>query len=108
MVLTLHIGEKTQDIEIPQSVLSDGEDFFQRMDSDMDRGWQMSREWVDNPSVEQRCKIAADRLYTAINRENDNLVMLMAGYILSRTPTATTVRIATDGDMTENEIITSV
>jgi len=105
MILTLHIDEKTQNIEIPQNILKDAEDFFKRMDSDMDRGWQMSREWVANPTVEQRCKIAADRIYTAINVENDNMVMLMAGFILSRAPNVTAVRIATDGDMMENEII---
>ena len=38
------------------------------MDQDMDAGWQMSRDWVDNPSREQRCQIVADKLLTALGK----------------------------------------
>lgn len=105
MQLTLHIDDKTQTIAIPEEVLADGADFFKMMDKDMDRGWQMSRQWVECPDVMQRCQIAADKLLSAIHAENETLMMLMAGYIMSRLPNVTDVKIDTAGDMLETELI---
>ena len=73
--------------------------------ADMDKGWQMSRDWVEYPTPEQRCQIAADRMLTAIMQENDNTKILMAGYILSRMPKATDVRIDTSGEISGTEFI---
>ena len=105
MQLTLHIEEKTQTIDIPDEFLLEAEDFFTKMDNDMDKGWQMSRQWVDNPNVSQRCQIAADKLLSAINSENETLLMLMTGYILTRMPEVTAVRIDSSGEMMETELI---
>jgi hypothetical protein len=106
MQLTLYIDDKTQALEIPKELLQEANDFFKKMDRDMDRGWQMSREWVEYPSLIQRCQIAADKLLGAIHSENETLMMLMAGYILARLPDVTGVRINTDGEMLETELIT--
>jgi phosphoribosyl-AMP cyclohydrolase len=65
----------------------------------------MSREWIENPNTEQRCQIAADRMLTAIMQENENTKILMAGYILSRMPKATDVRIDTSGEILGTEFI---
>ena len=105
MVLTIYIDDKSQAIEISEQILQEAADFFHKMDQDMDGGWQMSREWVDNPNTEQRCQIAADKLLTAINSENETLMMLMAGYILSRAPTVNGVRIDTSGEMMETQLL---
>ncbi|MGD8594717.1 MAG: hypothetical protein PVF82_17960 [Gammaproteobacteria bacterium] len=106
MQLTLYIDDKAQTLEIPKELLKEANDFFKKMDRDMDRGWQMSREWVEYPSLIQRCQIAADKLLGAIHSENETLMMLMAGYILARLPDVTGVRINTDGEMLETELIT--
>ncbi len=92
-------------VEVPDDMMQDAEEFFAKMDTDMDKGWQMSREWIENPNTEQRCQIAADRMLTAIMQENDNTKMLMAGYILSRMPKATDVRIDTSGEISGTEFI---
>ena len=105
MVLTIYIDDKSQGIDISEQILAEAEDFFSKMDQDMDRGWQMSREWVDNPNTVQRCQIAADKLLSAINAENETLMMLMAGYILSRAPTVSGVRIDTSGEMMETQLL---
>ena len=105
MLLTLHFDDKTQTLDIPASILEEGEEFFLMMDKDMDKGWQMSREWIEKPNVEQRCQIAADKILNAINAENETLLMLMAGYILSRSPKTTAVHINTDGEMLETELV---
>jgi hypothetical protein len=105
MLLTLHIDDKTQTLDIPESILSEGEEFFRMMDKDMDKGWQMSREWIDSPDTRQRCQIAADKILNAINTENESLLMLMAGYILSRAPQTKAIHINTEGEMQETELV---
>lgn len=105
MLLTLHIDDKSQTIDIPESILTEGADFFKMMDTDMDKGWQMSREWVDKPSPLQRCQIAADKMLNAINSENETLLLLLSGYVLSRAPNVTEIHINTDGEMQETELV---
>lgn len=107
MQLTVHIDDVTQTIEVAENLLHEGEDFFAKMDSDMDHGWQMSRTWVDNPNREERCQIAASKMLDAVSAENQTLLMLMAGYIMSRYPQVREVRIDTAGDMTETEFVTA-
>lgn len=105
MQLTVHIDEISRTIEVDDKLLKEGEEFFAKMDSDMDQGWQMSRTWVDNPSREERCQIAANKMLSAISTENQTLLMLMAGYIMSRYPQVREIRIDTSGDMTETELV---
>jgi len=103
MQLTITVDADQYQVEVPDQVVAEGEDFFARMDADMDQGWQMSREWVEQPSALQRCQIAADKILTALHTDNHNLTMMMAGYILSRLPGVTGVRIVNDGDMSSTE-----
>ena len=105
MQLTVNIDEVSRTIEVDDNLLNEGEEFFAKMDSDMDQGWQMSRTWVDNPSREERCQIAANKMLDAISAENQTLLMLMAGYIMSRYPQVREIRIDTSGDMTETELV---
>ena len=105
MLLTLHIDDKTQTLDIPETILSEGEEFFAMMDKDMDKGWQMSREWIDKPNTPQRCQIADDKLLNAINAENETLLMLMAGYILARAPKTIAIHINTEGEIHETELV---
>jgi hypothetical protein len=106
MRLNVIVEDRTQVVEVPDHVLEEGEEFFAKMDRDMDGGWQMSRVWVDSPTPLDRCQIAADRLLTALEAGNDAMKLLMAGYILARMPGATGVRISTEGEMQETEILT--
>lgn len=105
MQLTLHIEDKSHTINVPDAIVDEGADFFQTMDKDMDKGWQMSREWVDNPDQTQRCQIAAAKMLNAISSENETVLMLMAGYILSRMPHVKSVKIDTNGEMAETEFL---
>jgi hypothetical protein len=86
MLLKLILDEQIFELNVPDALLEQADDFFRKMDADMDRGWMIGREWVEHPDPLQRCKIAADKLMTALETENDNLGRLMAGYILSRVP----------------------
>jgi ribosome maturation protein Sdo1 len=106
MILNIVIDEKTLPIKVPESLLTSAEAFFQKIDSDMDKGWQISRDWVDNPTLEQRCQVVADKILGAIETENEKLATMMAAYILSRAPSVKTVVIDTQGEIQETALLT--
>jgi len=106
MILKIVIDEQTYPVSVPDDIVMDGEDFFQRIDKDMDRGWQMSRDWVDCPDQQQRCQIVGDRILTALHNDNERMVVLLSAYILARVPGVQGIRIDTNGEMLESELLT--
>ncbi|MDH5652330.1 MAG: hypothetical protein OEZ39_10790 [Gammaproteobacteria bacterium] len=104
MILNVIAGEQPIRIDVPEFVISDAVELFEKMDRDMDQGWQMSRVWVDKLSDTQRCQVAADKLLTAIETDNENLKIMMAGYILYKMPNVANIYIDMDGDMTATEV----
>jgi hypothetical protein len=104
MVLNVVTGEQPIRIDVPDFLISDAIELFDKMDKDMDKGWQMSRVWVDKLSDTQRCQVAADRLLTALENENENMKLMMAGYILYKMPNVKNIYIDTEGDMTATEL----
>jgi hypothetical protein len=105
MKLNIIVDGRTNAFDVPDNLLVDAKDFFEKLDSDMDKGWQMSRDWVEKPDQEQRCQIAADKILTAIETDNEKLLMLMAAYILRTMPGVKTINIDITGDMNETDII---
>lgn len=91
MILKLIVDDQLYELNVPEALLAQAEPFFQKMDRDMNDGWQMGREWVEAPDKLQRCQIVANKLLTAIENEDDRLGRMMAGYILSRAPEIETV-----------------
>jgi hypothetical protein len=105
MKLNIIVGDRANAFSVPDDMLTEARDFFDKLDSDMDSGWQMSRDWVQNPDTEQRCQIAADKILGAIETENEKLLMLMAAYILYKMPGISGVHIDVTGDMNETALI---
>ena len=105
MKLDVIIDDKTHRIETPSGMLEDAEEFFQKMDRDMDHGWQMGPEFVERPNADQRCQIAANKLLTAHAAQNELMMQLMAAYILKRRPGVQAVNIDTSGEMLGTELI---
>ncbi len=105
MILKISFDDQTFEIDVPDDLVSEAQEFYAKMDQDMDRGWQMSRSWVDNPDSYQRCQIAADKILGAFHTENKKMLLLMSGYILTRMPAAKEVAIDTSGDITQTEIV---
>lgn len=104
MVLNVVVGEQPVQIDVPEFLISDAIELFTKMDKDMDQGWQMSRVWFDKLSDTQRCQVAADKLLTALETENENMKLMMAGYILYKMPNVKNIYIDTEGDMTATEL----
>lgn len=105
MRLNIIVDGRSSVFEVPDGLLTEATEFFEKLDADMDKGWQMSRDWVDNPDIEQRCQIAADKILTAIETDNEKLMMLMSAYILRTMPGVRGVHIDITGDMNETDII---
>lgn len=103
MILKAIIEDQVYELNIPDALIEEAESFFERMDRDMDNGWQMSREWVASPDRLQRCQIVADKLLTALENEDARVGRLMAGYILKRLPGVESVALDTHGEMQNNE-----
>lgn len=99
MILKAIVEDQEYSLNVPDALLSTAEPFFAQLDADMDAGWQMSREWVKEPDRIQRCQIVANKLLTALEKENHKLGMLMAGYILSRMPGVESVDMDTHGEI---------
>lgn len=99
MILKAIIEARVHNLDVPEQLLAEAGGFFDQLDRDMDRGWQMSREWVDHPDQLQRGRIVADKLLTALETDNRRLGLLMAGYLLQRLPGLTAVEIDTEGEI---------
>ena len=99
------IGEQVYAIEVPEELLRDAAESHARLDRDMDRGWQMSRQFVERPDRLQRCQIVADKLLTSIMNGNEATTLLMAGYIALRMPRAIGVDIDACGEMQNTELL---
>jgi len=105
MILKAIIDDHEYSLNVPETVITQGEEYFARLDVDMDQGWQMSREWVQHPNQMERCQIVADKLLTALENENEKLGMLTAGYILSRMPDVDTVEIDIRGEIQNTQFV---
>jgi hypothetical protein len=102
MILKAIVDDQEYSLNVPEAILSGADGFCAKLDQDMDAGWQMSREWVESPTLEQRCQIVADKLLTALEKENHKLGMLMAAYILKRLPNVEAVELDVQGEMQNN------
>ncbi|ESQ13998.1 MAG TPA: hypothetical protein DDY14_04550 [Chromatiaceae bacterium] len=103
MILKAIIDDQVYTLNVPERIIEQGASFFDQLDQDMDRGWQMSREWVDHPSRLQRCQIVADKLLTAMEKENERIGRLMAGYLLARLPNLDAVELDLHGEIQNNQ-----
>jgi hypothetical protein len=99
------IGEQVYAVELPEHLLREAGEAHAKLDRDMDRGWQMSRQFVARPDPLQRCQIVADKLLTSIMNGNQATAMLMAGYIALRMPGAVGVDIDASGEMQNTELL---
>ena len=48
--LTVILGENEYPLKIKKKIVTEAQSFFNQMDSDMDKGWQMSQVWIEKPN----------------------------------------------------------
>lgn len=90
-------------LAIPQDMFDEGGSFFSKMDRDMDHGWMVGNQFVENLDAHDRCCVAADKLLAALEMENKTLSLLMAAYILTKLPGVISVDIDTTGEIHNTE-----
>lgn len=103
--LEVHVDDDGFVIEVDEKMIAEAEEFFAKMDQDMAGGIQLGRQWVEGPSVEQRCQLVADKLLNAVMRSDEQASLMMAGYILSRMPGVQGVRLDTSGELVGTEFL---
>ncbi len=104
MILKVVIDDQLLELNVPEAFIEQAQDFFAKMDADMDRGWQVNREWVELPDQMLRAQIAANKLLTALENEDHKLGRLMAGYIASRIPDIDSIELSPAGETRDHKI----
>lgn len=105
MILKVVIENRTYPIKVPDEIIAGAGEFFDKIDKDMDKGWQMSRDWVDCPNQVQRCQIVGDKMLTAMHNDKQEMLVLLSAYVLARVPGAKELHIDTNGEMLETELV---
>lgn len=105
MQLNVFIDGRQIPIFVEDALVTGSDEFFTKMEEDIGKGWQVGREWVENPTAENCCQIAADRMVTAFEHDNRPMYSMMAAYLLARKPGLVSVIIPTDGELQETEFV---
>ena len=93
MKLNIIVDGRANTFTVPDNLMHEAQDFFDKINADMDQGWQMSRDWVQHPTPAQRCQIAGDRILT---------------YVIKTMPGIKGFHIDTTGDMNETELVMEI
>ena len=104
MILKVTLADQLLELNVPEAFVAQAQDFFNKMDADMDQGWQVNREWIDKPDAYLRGQIAADKLLTALENEDHKLGRMMAGYIVSRFPDIELLELSEQGETRDHEL----
>ena len=104
MILKVTLAEQLLELNVPDDFLVQASGFFDKMDADMDQGWQVNREWVEKPDPYLRGQIAADKLLTALENEDDKLGRMMAGYIARRFPEIELLELSEQGETRDHTL----
>jgi len=99
MILKILFDEQSVSLNIEEDFLQKANAFFDKMDEDMNNGWQIGRDWIEKPNFNQRLTIVADKLLTSLENDEQNSGMMMAGYIKSRAPSVSTIEMDITGEM---------
>lgn len=99
MKLNIIVDDYSMNLNLPDGYLTSSVEAFDRLDRNMDNGVQFGRQWLEHPNPHQRCQVAADKLLTALETNNENLALLSAGYIFSRIPGVRRVIIDNSGEL---------
>ena len=106
--LVIEFDHNCYSLPVPAALMTVAQDFFARMDLDMDAGWQMSRWWVPDPDQLQRCQIVADKLLNAMIKKDEQSACMMGAYILRQKPETRHIRINTEGQIQGTEFFDTV
>lgn len=79
--------------------------FFDKMDSDMDRGIKIQGELITNPDSKQRATFVAMNLIRALGQDNQAIISASCAYIINRLPALIEVRARNQGNTVSIELV---
>ena len=104
MILNLNIDQQPYEIEIAPELIAELKGIIEGMDKEYDQGVQMGRYWVENPSDEQRCQVAANNIVNSMHTENKRMLYIMSAYVVYKFPEVKCVTVDTEYEMHEIDI----
>ena len=104
MNFNITIDQEPFTLEVADGIIQEAQEFIKDMDADFNKGLQLGRNWLDNPSDEQRCQIAINKIVNAMHQENIRMVYLMAAYVLSKFPNIKMITFSSDYEVDEIDI----
>ncbi len=104
MILNINVDDEYFELDVPQALLDEVQPIIANMDKEFDQGCQLGRFWLDNPTDEQRCQIAANNIVNCMHTENKRMFYLMAAYILTKFPNIKAVTVNSDLEIHEIDI----
>jgi len=72
--------------------------FLDQIDKDLDAGFKLGEEQVNDPDLFQRSQYIAQGLLAGMQSENKELVAAACAWLSTRQPDLTTIRFQIDGD----------
>ncbi|MGF1612681.1 MAG: hypothetical protein ACFCVA_01880 [Gammaproteobacteria bacterium] len=106
MMLDVYFEDQHYRLEVTSALLEQGQALFEKMDRDMDAGWQMGSVFVEDLSDKSRAQIAASKLVVALENQNESMIKAMSAYIVHRLPSVSAVHIDTSGQILNTEFVT--
>ena len=79
--------------------------FLDTMDLDMDEGFELEGDFIENPDEIQRAKYVAMNMIMAVQAENVELSNAMCAYLVQRQPGLKQVRASYKDDSVEMDMI---
>ena len=104
MQFNITIDQMPYALEVSDAIFEELKPIVADMDAEYDKGIQLGRHWVDEPTAEQRCQIAANKIVNALHQEDVRSFYVMASYILSKFPALKMVTVDTDYEIDEIDI----
>lgn len=104
MQFNITIDQELFTLDIPEGVFVEAKTFITDMDAEFDRGLQLGRYWIDAPTDDQRCQVAANKIITALHQEDVRSFYLMAAYVLTKFPTLKMIIVDSNYEIDEIDI----
>jgi len=101
MNFNITIDEESYTLEVSDAIMKELQGTIEEMDADFDKGARIGRYWIDVPSDEQRCQIAADKVVSAVHQQNVRMFYQMAAYILTKFPTLQMATVSSDFEVSD-------
>jgi len=105
MNFDITIDQENFQLDIPEKLIEELRGHCEEMEKEFDKGVQMGRYWVESPGDFERCQVAADKVASAIAREDKRMLYINAAYILFKAPNLHHVTVDSNYEMQDIDLV---